>query len=160
MKIGAYVRVPSQYQAQSQTIEHQLERLRAHFEYQNWPWNEENVFRDDGFSGASLKRPGLDRLRDKVALASFERVVITAPDRLSRKYVHQMLLIEEFEKAGCQLEFIEGQHSEAVNDFTIATEKNSNLPEYHFERSKSYSVLGNSVAAKKDNIKVSQLKIR
>ena len=116
MKIGAYVRVSSQQQAQSQTIEQQLDRLRAHFESQNWPWNEENIFRDDGFSGASLKRPGLDRLRDKVALASFERVVITAPDRLARKYVHQMLLIEEFEKAGCQVEFVERPMSEDPND--------------------------------------------
>src|SRR5215210_244375 len=116
MKIGAYVRVSSQQQAQSQTIEQQLERLKAHFQSQNWPWNEENVFRADGFSGASLKRPGLDRLRDKMALASFERLVITAPDRLARKYVHQMLLIEEFEKAGCTVEFLERPMSQDPHD--------------------------------------------
>ena len=52
------------------------------------------------YSGATLKRPGLDRLRDHVKQASFDRVLITAPDRLARNYVHQMLLIEELEQGG------------------------------------------------------------
>src|SRR5215212_9463438 len=115
-KVAVYVRVSSQNQIETQTIEQQLERIQAHFQSNNWPWQEQAIFRDDGFSGTSLKRPGLDRLRDKMALVSFERLVITAPDRLARKYVHQMLLIEEFEKAGCQLEFIERPMSEDPND--------------------------------------------
>jgi len=94
MKIAVYVQVSSPQQTQTQTIEGQLERIKTHFQSQNWPYNEEHVFRDDGFSGASLKRPGLDRLRDKVALGTFDRVVLTAPDRLARKYVHQMLLVQ------------------------------------------------------------------
>jgi site-specific DNA recombinase len=39
--------------------------------------------------------------------AAFDRVLITEPSRLARKYVHQMLLIEEFERAGCQIEFLD-----------------------------------------------------
>ena len=78
--------------AQAQTIEQQLERLQAHCQRQNWVWNEEDIFRDDGYSGSHLKRPGLDRLRDQAAQAAFDRVLITAPDRLARKYVHQVLL--------------------------------------------------------------------
>jgi resolvase-like protein len=52
------------------------------------------------YSGAILKRPGLHRLRDQIASAGFDRLLITAPDRLARKYVHQVLLLEEFEQAG------------------------------------------------------------
>ena len=83
MKIALYVRVSTQRQAQTQTIEQQLVQLQAHCHTQGWPWQEQDIFRDDGYSGATLKRPGLDRLRDRVKQASFDRVLITAPDRAS-----------------------------------------------------------------------------
>jgi len=102
--------------AQAQTIEQQLERLQAHCQRQNWVWNEEDIFRDDGYSGSHLKRPGLDRLRDQAAQAAFDRVLITAPDRLARKYVHQVLLLEELERTGCLLEFLERPMSQDPHD--------------------------------------------
>jgi site-specific DNA recombinase len=92
------VRVSTQRQAQTQTIEQQLDQLRTHSQLHGWLWDESRVFRDDGYSGASLRRPGLDRLREQVRNAAFDRVLITEPSRLARKYVHQMLLIEEFEQ--------------------------------------------------------------
>jgi site-specific DNA recombinase len=95
MRIAVYARVSTQRQAQMQTIDQQLERRQTHFQLHGWEWQEDCLFRDDGYSGASLKRPGLDRLRDQGAQAHFDRVLMTAPDRLARKYVHQMLLIEE-----------------------------------------------------------------
>ncbi len=107
MNIAMYVRVSTQRQAQTQTIEQQLSLLREYSQKQGWEWNEEHIFRDDGYSGASLRRPGLDRLRDQVRNAAFDRVLITEPSRLARKYVHQMLLMEEFERGGCQIEFVD-----------------------------------------------------
>ena len=107
MKIAVYVRVSTQRQSQMQTIDQQLERLQAHFQTQGWEWQEELVFRDDGYSGASLKRPGLGH---------FDRVLITTPDRLARKYIYQMLLIEELEKSGCQVEFVERPMSQDPHD--------------------------------------------
>ena len=80
---------------------------REHMLTQGWEWKEEHIFRDDGYSGASLRHPGLDRLRDQVRNAAFDRLVITEPSRLARKYVHQMLLMEEFERGGCQIEFLD-----------------------------------------------------
>ena len=65
MRIGAYVRVSTQNQAQAQTIEQQLERLQTHGQAQGGSWQEVALFRDEGYSGASLKRPGLDRLREE-----------------------------------------------------------------------------------------------
>ena len=100
MKTAMYVRVSTQRQAQTQTIEQQLHLLREHSQTHGWEWKDEHIFRDDGYSGASLRRPGLDRLRDQVRCAAFDRVLITAPDRLARNYVHQMLLVEEFERGG------------------------------------------------------------
>jgi site-specific DNA recombinase len=107
MRLAVYVRVSTQRQAQAQTIEQQLERLRAHIASQGWELAEENIFRDDGYSGASLNRPGLDRLRDQARACEIDRVLLTAPDRLARKYVHQVLVLEELEKLGCQVEFLD-----------------------------------------------------
>src|SRR5215203_5174410 len=68
-----YARVSTQRQAQAQTTDQQLDRLRAHAEGQGWSVTGDRVFRDDGYSGASLRRPGLDRLRDAATSARLDR---------------------------------------------------------------------------------------
>jgi len=50
------------------------------------------VFRDEGYSGARLGRPGLDALRDAVRTDEVEIVAALAPDRLARRYVYQSVL--------------------------------------------------------------------
>jgi site-specific DNA recombinase len=116
MRVAFYVRVSTQQQVQAQTIEQQLDRLRTHGQIQGWQVREEDIFRDDGYSGADLSRPGLNRLRDVVAGAAFSRILITAPDRLARTYVHQWLLVDEFEKSGCQVEFLDRPMSHDPHD--------------------------------------------
>jgi site-specific DNA recombinase len=116
MRIALYARVSTSRQAQAQTIEQQLERLHAHVQAQGETVAEQAVFRDAGYSGASLSRPGLDQLRDRAALAEFDRVVVTAPDRLARKYVHQVLLLEELRGHGCAVEFVERPMSQDPHD--------------------------------------------
>src|SRR3569832_1362365 len=113
MRIGIYARVSTQRQAQADGLTQQLARLLAHALRQGWTVQAEHVFRDDGDSGASLKRPGLERLRDRAALRELDRVLITAPDRLARNYVHQVLLLEELAATGSRDEKLErekGQH--------------------------------------------------
>ena len=100
MQVAVYARVSTPRQVQAQTTDQQLDRLRAHAEGQGWSLRSERVFRDDGYSGANLRRPGLDRLRDAAAGARLDRILITAPDRLARNYVHQVLLVEELQKHG------------------------------------------------------------
>lgn len=116
MSTAIYVRVSTQQQNQTQTIEQQLERLHRYAHAQNWEIQPEQIFRDDGYSGARLKRPGLDRLRDNVAMAKFDRILVTAPDRLSRNFVHQTLLIEELQAHGAQVEFLDRPMSEDPHD--------------------------------------------
>ena len=116
MSIAIYVRVSTQRQAQTQTIEQQLERLQAHAQSQAWTVPDENIFRDDGYSGATLNRPGLDRLRDKVKAAEVDHVLVTAPDRLARNYVQQMVLLEELEHVGCEVEFLDRPMSHDPHD--------------------------------------------
>ena len=66
MRIALYARVSTSRQAQAQTIEQQLERLRAHLTSQGEVVDEHAIFRDAGYSGASLSRPGLDHLREPI----------------------------------------------------------------------------------------------
>ncbi len=116
MRIALYARVSTTRQAQAQTIDQQLTRLRSYSEERGETVEERDVFRDAGYSGATLNRPGLDQLRDRTGLAAFDRVVVTAPDRLARKYVHQVLLIEELEQHGCAVEFLERPISQDPHD--------------------------------------------
>jgi site-specific DNA recombinase len=116
MCVAVYARVSTQRQAQAQTIDQQLERLRAHCDAHGWALRDTYVFRDDGYSGASLHRPGLDRLREAAAAGELDRVLLTAPDRLARNYVHQALLLEELEQVGCTVEFLDRPMSCDPND--------------------------------------------
>jgi site-specific DNA recombinase len=117
MKIAFYARVSTLRQQQAQTIEQQIERLHAAVAtHEDWHLKEEHIFRDDGYSGAKLNRPGLDRLRDLAAVAAFELVLITDPDRLARKYVHQVLLVEELGALGCTIHFVDRPMSDNPHD--------------------------------------------
>src|SRR5690348_2549598 len=104
---AVYVRVSTQRQAQAQTIEQQLDRLRAHLRDQGVELASEQVFRDDGYGGATLNRPGLDRLRDAARAGEVDRVLVTDPDRLARNYVQLMVLLGELERAGCEVAFLD-----------------------------------------------------
>src|SRR6266516_4501380 len=116
MRTAVYARVSTARQAPAQTIEQQLDRLRAAVAERGWVLDEQHVYRDDGYSGASLGRPGLDRLRDHAALADLDVALVTAPDRLARNYVHQVLLIEELAGHGCRVEFLDRPMSEDPHD--------------------------------------------
>ncbi len=64
------------------------------------------VFQDEGYSGASLQRPGLEALRDLAAQGQMATVLIYSPDRLSRKYAYQVLLAEELSRCGVDIVFL------------------------------------------------------
>jgi len=116
MSTAIYGRVSTERQTQAQTIEHQIERLRDHLAAQGEALQAEDIFRDESYSGATLNRPGLDRLRDQIKAARITRGVIVSPDRLARNDVHQMVLLEEFAQAGCRIEFLERPMSDDPHD--------------------------------------------
>src|SRR5215217_3542091 len=101
MRVALYVRVSTDRQQHAQTIQQQVAQLQSYVAaHAGWTVVEEHVFRDDGYSGARLDRPGLDALRDHAARAAFDVVLITAPDRLARNFVHQMVIMEELQRRG------------------------------------------------------------
>jgi site-specific DNA recombinase len=90
--------------------------LRAWATGGDYNLDEAHVFRDEGYSGARLDRPGLDALRDAVRDGAVEHVAVLSPDRLARRYAYQVLLLEEFRKAGCQVTFLQHPISDNPND--------------------------------------------
>jgi site-specific DNA recombinase len=120
VRIALYARVSTNRQQLTHTIEQQVTRLRAYVVTQpDWSLAEEHIFCDDGYSGASLKRPGLDLLRDQAAQAAFGLVLMTVPDRLARNYVHQMVLLEEFARYGCQVHFVDRPPTNDPHDHLV-----------------------------------------
>ena len=104
--VAIYARVSSERQKEQETIASQTAALLEHAAKQTWTVPLEWRFLDEGYSGASLVRPGLDSLRDRVAEGQVDTVLVLSPDRLSRKYAYQILLTEELNRHGADLVFI------------------------------------------------------
>src|ERR1700722_20226766 len=87
-----YARVSSESQARDNTIASQVAALRERIATDGFQLEPDYTYVDEGFSGAILLRPALERLRDAVAGGHVERIDVHAPDRLARRYAHQVLL--------------------------------------------------------------------
>jgi site-specific DNA recombinase len=107
MKVAIYARTASREGNPSPAIIQQVEHLRAHVAAQGWELADENVFVDDGYSGGSLDRPGLERLRAGARAGQLDSVWLTALDRLTRSPADLLLLWEELRSVGCQLRFFD-----------------------------------------------------
>jgi site-specific DNA recombinase len=114
MKIALYARVSSETQAKEGTINSQIEALRDYAKAHSLDIAFECL--DDGYSGMTLDRPGLDQLRDLAQSGSIEGVLILAPDRLSRKQANQIILLEEFKKRNIQLILANQNFSDSPED--------------------------------------------
>jgi site-specific DNA recombinase len=100
-----YARVSSERQRQDETIQSQTVGLRELAAERGLLITEDLVFEDEGFSGATLTRPALERLRDRAAEGCFEVLLCYSPDRLARRYAYQVLLLEEFGRVGVEVVF-------------------------------------------------------
>src|SRR3954463_5405022 len=117
MKTAAiYARVSGDRQRQEQTIASQTAALIEFAGTSDYSVPDEWVIEDDGFTGAELIRPGLERIRDLAAEGAIEAVLVYSPDRLCREYVHQMLLIEEFSRAGVEVLFVQAPRAQTPED--------------------------------------------
>jgi site-specific DNA recombinase len=103
-----YARVSSDRQKEDKTIGSQTSNLLEYAQTHEWTVPKEWIFEDEGYSGAILARPGLERLRDLVAEGQVQGVLVYGPDRLSRKYAYQVLLLEEFSRQGVETVFLQG----------------------------------------------------
>jgi site-specific DNA recombinase len=116
MRAAIYARVSTERQERQQTIDSQLSALRGWVSAQGHVLADAHVFRDEGFSGSRLDRPALDALRDAIRDSVVDVVAVFSPDRLARKYAYQVLLMEEFRRAGCEVVFLHHPISDDPND--------------------------------------------
>ena len=111
-----YARVSSDRQKENNTIASQVAALTQYAETNGYLVPPEWQFQDDGHSGATLVRPGLEALRDLAAEGQIQAVLIYSPDRLSRKYAYQVLLAEELARCGVELIFLRAPSGATAED--------------------------------------------
>jgi site-specific DNA recombinase len=116
MRAAIYARVSTERQGRQQTIDSHLALLRDWASSDHHELAPQHVFTDEGYTGSRLDRPGLDALRDAVQGGDVEVVAVLTPDRLTRKYAYQVLLLEEFRKAGCEVVFVQRPLSDDPHD--------------------------------------------
>jgi len=104
--VAFYARVSSEAQAREHTIDSQVAALKERIAADGFQIEPDRGYVDDGCSGTDLQRPALETLRDAVASGQVERIYVLAPDRLGRRHAHQVLLIEEFRRAGAEVVFL------------------------------------------------------
>jgi site-specific DNA recombinase len=104
--VGIYARVSSEQQARAGTIASQIAALRQRVAAEGHSLSDELCFIDDGYSGGTLVRPALERLRDVAAAGGIDRLYVLSPDRLSRKYAYLVILLEEWQRCGVTVVFL------------------------------------------------------
>ncbi len=82
LRVGNYGRVSGDKQAKDGTIASQLEAIRERVASDGLVCDPDLCFVDDGYSGDTLVRPGLERLRDQAAAGVIDRLYILDPDRI------------------------------------------------------------------------------
>src|SRR5262247_3805990 len=106
-RVALYARVSTDKQKREETVASQVDLLQEAAETHGYEVLPGNIFIDDGVSGTRLDRPALERLRDLAAESAFEVVLVTAPDRLARRYAYQVVLVEELTHCGCEVVFVQ-----------------------------------------------------
>ncbi|MCH9664106.1 MAG: recombinase family protein, partial [Gammaproteobacteria bacterium] len=80
--------------------------IERYIEKQGYDLPTDFYFLDKAVSGARLDRPSLDRLRHLASDGTFSVVVCYSPDRLARNYAHQWVVLDELQRNGVRVEFV------------------------------------------------------
>lgn len=108
IRYAIYTRQSNQGLFDFSSCDSQFRTCQEHVEQSGEPslhWTYKH-FKDEGYSGSTLNRPGMRRLRKVIALGGLDRVYAVAFDRLSRNMRDAVLLLDEFEKAGVELRLV------------------------------------------------------
>jgi len=111
-----YARVSSDKQKDENTIASQTAALREFAQQHGFAVPDEWVIEDEGYSGATLIRPGLEKVRDLAAEGQIDAVLVYSPDRLSRKYAYQVLLLEELARNDVRTLFVKAPQTTTPED--------------------------------------------
>lgn len=116
VQVAIYARVSSERQASEHTIASQVAALEDRVAADGLHLLPDLRFIDDGYSGSTLLRPALERLRDAAPAGQLDRLYVHAPDRLARSYAHQVLLVDELRSCGVELVFLNHPLGQSAED--------------------------------------------
>jgi site-specific DNA recombinase len=116
VRAALYARVSSDQQTEANTIASQIAALEQRLQGDGLTLDPELRFLDEGYSGSTLVRPALERLRDAAANGAIDRLYVHSPDRLARKYAYQVLLVDEFQRCGVELVFLNRELGRSPED--------------------------------------------
>ncbi len=153
MRVAFYARVSSEPQSGGGTIASQIAALEARIAQDGLALPPGHRFADDGYSGASLVRPALERLRDAAAGGIVDRLYVHSPDRLARRHAYQVLLIDEFRQAGVEVVFLNRPLDQSPED-DLLLQVQGMIAEYERAKILERSRRGKRHAAKTGRIAV------
>lgn len=96
--VAIYIRWSTEDQSEGTTLAVQMEACQHYVASQGWRVREDLIFIDDGYSGGSLDRPAINKLRKSVKAGEVDCVVVFKLDRLSRSVIDTVtLVLQEWE---------------------------------------------------------------
>jgi site-specific DNA recombinase len=152
-QVALYARVSTSMQAQTDTIASQVSALENRIAEDGYTLFDQLKFIDNGYSGSNLVRPGLEMLRDKAALGDIDKLYVHSPDRLSRKYAYQMILLEELQNAGVEITFLNFQSNDNPES-QLLLQMQGMIAEYERMKILERSRRGKIFMAKKGSVNV------
>lgn len=153
-RVAVYARVSSDQQAEAGTVASQVAALKERVKSDGLELDESCCFVDEGYSGASLVRPGLEGLRDAASAGMLDRVYVHAPDRLARKYAYQVLLVDELQRCGVELVFLTNQSLGATPEERLLLQVQGMVAEYERAKILERSRRGKLHAARAGSVSV------
>jgi len=114
--VALYARVSSEKQAKQATVASQIVMLQERVQADGHVMLPSDVYVDEGYSGATLVRPALERLRDRAAEGGIDVLYVHNPDRLARRYAYQVLLLDELSQHGVSVVFLQGPVGRSAED--------------------------------------------
>ena len=151
LRVALYARV-SDPRAEG-TIDSQVAALEARLAQDGVRPEPDHRYIDDGYTGATMLRPALERLRDDAAAGTVDRLYVLCPDRLARHYAYQVLLIEEFRRAGVEMVFLNRAIGTSPED-DLLLQVQGMVAEYERAKIQERSRRGKRHAARRGDVSV------
>lgn len=105
-RVAIYIRWSTDDQSEGTTLETQREACVYYAKSQGWSVPPERMYIDDGYSGATLDRPAMERLRAAINSGDIQCVVVNTIDRLSRNIVDAVNLVLREWDSVCHLKCV------------------------------------------------------
>lgn len=118
--------------------------LRERVDADGLTLTDELAFVDDGYSEATLIRPELERLHDAIAAGAVDQLYVLESDRLARKYAYQILLVDEFKRAGIEVIFLNRKLAQTPEDERAKILERGRRGERQAAKAGEISVLGHA----------------